>query len=295
MTDEEQGASEAPTERAEERMREDREAVRVIVERSDEARRHPDDVLELAIEGGLDQLGRATLSLILSALAAGGIVGFSALAVGVVASLGPELPMPARIAQALVYPFGFVVCIMSGAELFTEHTATAVYPVLDRRSTVRSLLRLWVLVCIGNLIGAVGVAFILDHADGVIHAAEGYREVALGMVQHDAEGILFSAILAGWLMALGAWLVHATPPSVSQIVSIYLVTFLVGIGELHHSIMGTVEVSLGVFGGSVAAVDAARTIAIAIVGNLIGGSVFVALLNYGHIRRSREDPGQSRA
>jgi len=272
------------TERGEERMREDREAVRVIVERSSEARRHPDDVLELAIEAGLDQLGRSTLSLVLSALAAGGIVGFSALAVGVVGSLGSEV----RLVQALVYPFGFVVCIMSGAELFTEHTATAVYPVLDRRSSVRALLRLWVLVCVGNLIGAVGVAFILDQADGVIHASEGYRQVALGMVQHDAKGILFSAILAGWLMALGAWLVHATPPSVAQIVSIYIVTFLVGIGELHHSIMGTVEVALGVFGDSVAAVDAARTIAIAIGGNLIGGSVFVALLNYGHIRRSRE-------
>lgn len=291
MTNEEQQASQGPdTERGEERRREDAQAARVIIERSDEARRHPDDVLELAIEGGLDQLGRTSLSLVLSALAAGGIVGFSAMAVGVMGSLGTDLPIPVRLAQALVYPLGFVVCIMSGTELFTEHTATAVYPVLDRRASMVALLRLWTLVCLGNLVGAVGVAFILQTADGVIHASEGYRQVALGMVGHGAQDILFSGILAGWLMALGAWLVHATPPSFAQIASLYIVTFLVGFGELHHSIMGTVEVALGVFGGSVAAGDAARTIAIAIAGNLLGGSVFVALLNYGHIRRSREEP-----
>lgn len=54
-----------------------------------------------------------------------------------------------------------------------------------------------------------------------------------------------SALLAGWLMALGAWLVLATPPTVSQLASIYVVTFLIGLGGLHHSIAGSAEALSG--------------------------------------------------
>jgi formate/nitrite transporter FocA (FNT family) len=31
-----------------------------------------------------------------------------------------------------------------------------------------------------------------------------------------------------------------------------------------------------------------RFVALAVAGNLVGGSLFVAVLNYGHIRKSRE-------
>jgi hypothetical protein len=61
-----------------------------------------------------------------------------------------EWPMAARVLVSLVYPPGFVVWLMSGAELFTDHTATAVYTVLDRRATFTRFLRLWVIVVSGN-------------------------------------------------------------------------------------------------------------------------------------------------
>ena len=51
--------------------------------------------------------------------------------------------------------------LMSGAELFTEHTATAVYPVLDRQASVPRLVRLWGIVVSGNLLGALASAVLL--------------------------------------------------------------------------------------------------------------------------------------
>ena len=145
------------TDREVERDREDRHFVPVIVKRTDEARRHPDDILQTAIEEGYEQLHRRPLSLFLSAVGAGLILGFVAMSVGVVstATAGVESEILRRIAVALVYPLGFVVCIMSGNELFTEHTATAVYPVLDQRSGLWRLLRLWLVVGGGNLLGTL--------------------------------------------------------------------------------------------------------------------------------------------
>ena len=105
------------TDRKRERNTEDEKYVPVIIKRTDEKRRHPDDTLETAIHEGLEQLNRSFVSLALSSIAAGLIVGFSPMAVAVVTTAldGVASPLVIRVATALVYPLGFVICIMSGA------------------------------------------------------------------------------------------------------------------------------------------------------------------------------------
>lgn len=282
--------AETLTERSIERAREDERYLPVIVKRTDEARRHPDDILSYAIAEGLEQLDRPTFSLALSSVAAGLMLGFTAMAVAVVTAAVEPLPWSGleRLATALVYPFGFVICIMSGTELFTEHTATAVYPVLDRKASARSLLRLWLTVGIGNLLGAAVSAGLLTAVDEVVHAREGYLAIGRHLVAFHSLPLFVSAVLAGWLMALGAWLILATPPTISQMAAIYVVTFLIGLGGLHHSIAGSVEMFTAfLIGDEFSAGQTFRFIGWALMGNLLGGSCFVAALNYAHIRRSR--------
>lgn len=80
----------------------------------------------------------------------------------------------------------------------------------------------------------------------------------------------------------------STAPMLSQIVVIYIVTFVIGIGGLHHSIAGSVEIFSAYFiGHSLVVSEVVRFISVAVLGNLIGGSVFVALLNYAHIRKTQ--------
>jgi formate/nitrite transporter FocA (FNT family) len=284
------GRLDAETPRQRVRADEERRFASVIVKRNEEARRHPDDILAHAIETGLEQLNRPTISLFLSAIVAGLTLCFTAMAVAVVGSLCAGSPLESweRVLTALVYPLGFVICIMSGAELYTEHTATAVYPVLDRRASHLQMLRLWVLVVAGNLTGALLGAGLLILADGVVGARQGYHHLAGQLVASPASDLIPSAVLAGILMALGAWLILATPPTLSQLASLYIVTFLIGLGGLHHSIAGAVEVFAGLLaGGSVSLSQSLRFIGLAILGNLFGGSLFVAGLNYAHIRRSQ--------
>lgn len=278
------------TERSRERDRENEDYVPVIVKRTDEVSRHPDDILESAITEGLEQLERSAFSLVLSSVAAGLIVGFSAMAVAVTttATMPYDIPLLTRITTALVYPFGFIICVMSGAQLYTEHTATAVYPVLDKRASLASLLRLWGIVIAGNLVGAFLIAVLLKNVDEVVGARSGYIEVGHHLVHYSSWTLLISALLAGWLMALGAWLVMATPPGDSAIKSIFIVTFLIGIGGLHHSIAGSAEMFTALLiSDEFTLRQATRFVAVALLGNLIGGGVFVGVLNYTHIRRTQ--------
>lgn len=286
--------TEPATDRAVDRSREDETYVPVILKRTDEVRRHPDDVLEHAIEEGLEQLQRPAFSLSLSAFSAGLIVGFSAMAVAVVSCVTDPLgsSLLTRIATAAVYPLGFIVCVMSGTQLYTEHTATAVYPVLDGRASWMTLIRSWSLIIVGNLTGALAAACLLWLAEPVVHAAPGYLQIGHHLVEHDTASLLVSAILAGWLMALGAWLVVSTGPDISQMAAIYIVTFLIGIGGLHHSIAGSAEMFTALLVcDEFQLTEGLRFITTALFGNMIGGSVFVGLLNYGHIRKTQPSDG----
>jgi formate/nitrite transporter FocA (FNT family) len=268
----------------------------VILKRSDVALRHPDDTLQLAIEEGVEQADRRWVSLLLSSIGAGGTMAFTALAVGVAAGATADA-QPATLQRALValaYPIGFVLCLMSGTQLFTEHTALAVYPVLDGRLRARALGRLWGTVLLGNMLGCLLGALLLAGAEGVTGAAPGYAWAAEHFMAAGPGPTLASAVLAGWLMALGGWLVLASPPGPATVLLIYLVTFLIGLGGLHHSIAGTAELLAARFtGASVPLGPAAASLSIAIAGNLLGGSIFVALFNYGSIRHTRlgEDGG----
>ena len=284
-------ASEVPrTERGVERELEEEDYIPVIIKRSDETVRHPDDVLEKAIEEGLEQLERPFLSLCLSSVGAGLILGFTAMAVAVMTTFTlSQAPLVTRLATALVYPLGFIICIMSGTQLFTEHTATAVYPLLAGKVNLKLLLRLWLVVILGNEIGAFCSAWLLVWADGVVMAKEGYIAIGHHLVGQETGTLLVSSVLAGWLMALGGWLVLVTSPSISQMICIYIVTFLIGLGGFHHSIAGSVEMFTALFiSDEYTFQQGIRFVGLAILGNLIGGSVFVAGFNYSHIRKTQQ-------
>lgn len=219
-------------------------------------------------------------------------MAFTALAVGSMSVAVEPIAhdMVRRVLVASVYPLGFVLCLMSGTQLFTEHTALAVYPVLDRRLPARSLGRLWGTVWLGNMLGCLLGAALLAAAEEVVGAADGYATLAEHFIEPDLWAILASAVLAGWLMALGGWLVLATPAGSASVLLIYLVTFLIGLGGLHHSIAGTAELLVARFtGADLPAGPVAIALGAAITGNLFGGSIFVALLNYGSIRHTRKD------
>lgn len=279
---------EQKTSRAIERGVEDREYVPVIVKRTDTSFRHPDDTLERAIQEGIEQHERSKLSLFLSAIAAGLILGFAAMCVALVSQLAPQSQnlMVNRVLMALVYPLGFIVCIMSGTQLFTEQTAKALYPVLDQKAELSSLFRLWGIVLAGNFVGTLSSSTLIYFSESVILAKSGFIFLSNHLTHYSFFEVFISAILAGWLMAQGGWLVLSASPGSSQIICIFIVTFIIGLGGLHHSIAGSAEIFTGLFHSPGANIlGSLKFLSSAVMGNLVGGSFFVGILNYGHIKK----------
>ncbi|QIE29625.1 formate/nitrite transporter family protein [Caballeronia sp. SBC2] len=239
---------------------------------------------EVVREEGEAAMERTAGALIMSALAAGLSMGFSFLAQAVIESALPDAPWRPLVA-AFGYTVGFVIVILGQQQLFTESTLSAVLPVLTRRdmTTVAKTGRLWGLVLLGNVAGTVIFAAMLQ-IPGVFT-----EEVvkALGVLAEQPFSGTFMvtvvrAVFAGWLIALMVWLLPSARSA--RLVTILLITYVVGMSKLSHVIAGSVEASFGVMVGAASVNDYfCRFFAPTLLGNMIGGISLVAIINHGSI------------
>jgi formate-nitrite transporter family protein len=248
-------------------------------------------ILEQHVRQAHEELERPAGALLLSGLSAGLDLGFGPFLMAVIATLtSDELPHSlTQILVSLAYVVGFIFVVIGRSALFTEQTTSAVLPVLAHRANFSQLLRLWALVLCANLVGAAVIAAVISQVGprmGVIEM-DVLGKIASRLLDHEWWIMLLSAIAAGWLMGLLAWLVIASRDTVSQIIAVTLTTFVIGIAGFHHSIAGTIEVLMAAFAGAGPTLaDYGGFLLWSVLGNAIGGAVFVAVLKSGHVRAS---------
>ncbi len=244
------------------------------------------DILQQTEETALTELERPFKGLFLSSFSAGLDIGFSVLLMAVMLTLfkGVNSEASVHIIVALMYPLGFIFVVLGRSELFTEHTTLAVLPVLQKLSTFPKLFRLWGTVYIANILGGTLFALILSYFANKLHVLEPWalNEIADKITAYGWQATLLSAILAGWLMGLLAWLVAASRETTSQILLIIIITAAIGIVGLPHCIVGNIECAAGLFNGHISFVNYFNFLWPATLGNIIGGGLFVAVLKFNH-------------
>jgi formate/nitrite transporter FocA (FNT family) len=250
------------------------------------AQKSAGEILEAVVEDGYEELGRASTGLALSGLAAGLNVSFGAMALGVVGAAAGG----SGILSALFYPIGFLIVIMGRSQLFTENTITPVAVVLTRFGSLPNMLRLWAVVFVFNLLGAIAFAAAVVYGDMLRPTAFQvlFDEVATKL-EYGFLGATFRAVLGGWLVALMVWLVAASKDTISQIFFVYVLALLIPLGGLTHCIAGSTEVLMSVFAGETSFLDYLSLFLLpTTLGNTIGGLILVTLLNYGQVAGSKE-------
>ena len=243
-------------------------------------------ILDQEIQEGRTAIEGSTLRLFFSGLSAGLDIGFSAFMVAVMQTVADgQLPKPVvAILTANMYSVGFIFVVLGRSELFTEQTTLAALPVLDRRSSLSGLLRLWGVVYVANLVGTAIFAWLMllvGPPSGSI-APHILGELAKANSDHPASVIFLSALFAGWLMGLLGWLVTASRDTISQLVLVWLIASLIGFAHLRHVIVGSVQMFAALYAGLSTPSAVGHFMLWTTLGNIVGGSVFVALVKYGH-------------
>lgn len=249
-----------------------------------EAKSHG-EILKQQIIEGQETYNKSPISILLSSFTAGLEIGFSYL---LICSLyfffvGKVEEDTIIKLMSFVYPIGFIMIILGQSILFTEQTSLLTLPVLNKQRTLGSLLRLWGLVILGNLLGGYLMAFLFVWIGPRLEIFDlvTIEEIAIHVTDYDKITIFVSAILAGWLMGLLSWLIAASKSTLSRIVLIFIITAVIAFTGLHHSIVGNVEVFAGWISSSAITFTMYLSfIGLALLGNALGGAFFVALLKY---------------
>ena len=226
---------------------------------------------------------RSLGSLFTSAFTAGLEIGISFFMIlSAFALLSGVLPSHYAIVLAsLLYPIGFIIVVIGQSLLFTEQTSLLSLPVLNKIEPLHKLLRLWGIVIAGNVVGgclfaALMIGLGLNMQLFSVSDIDAYAEHILGFRWWVIFG---SAILAGWMMGVTAWLVTSARDTLSRIVLVTLITGSIGFLGLHHSIVGNIEIfSALIYGNTVSLGRYLLFLIVILLGNTVGGVVFVAVL-----------------
>ena len=241
-------------------------------------------VHETVREEGERELSRPPRALALSGLAAGLSMGFSLVSQGLLHAYLPAAPWTPLV-DNLGYSVGFFIVVLGRQQLFTENTLTAMLPLFTHPDwqTLWKVARLWLVVLVANIVGALIFAAIIAHT-AIFPATiqQSLGEIAHHSLRGGFGLTILRGIFAGWLIALMVWLLPASEGTKLHIV--ILLTYLVALGNFSHIIAGSVDVLYLVNTGAVSWGGYLLGFMLpTLIGNIIGGVSLVAALNFGQV------------
>jgi len=231
---------------------------------------------------------------------AGGFIGLGALFFTLVASDATLGFAATRVLGGLMFSLGLILVSVGGAELFTGNNLM-VMALADRKITIAELLRNWIIVYAANAFGAIGLAVVVYLANhgamngGAVGAA--YVKIAAAKTALPFGEAFFKGVLCNLLVCLAVWLAMAGHTVVDKILAIvFPISAFVAAG-FEHSVANMYFIPLGLLladtgvlpaGVSLASLSwsgfASNLIPVTL-GNIVGGSVMVALVYYVIYRR----------
>jgi len=231
---------------------------------------------------------------------AGAFIGLGALYFVIVASDASLGFAAKRVLGGVCFSLGLLLVVVAGAELFTGNNLLAM-AWADGKISTGEVLWNWLVVCLANLVGAVGLAaivFLSGHAElngGAIGRTT--LEIAAAKTSLPFWTAFFRGVMCNVLVCMAVWMTLAGRSVMDKAVAIlFPISAFVAAG-FEHSIANMYFIPLAMMlkAAGAALPPGADAITLAgfawnlvpvILGNLVGGSVLVALVYYVIYRRA---------
>jgi formate/nitrite transporter len=183
----------------------------------------PAEIKEAVEKVGVKKTNLPFLASFMLAVIAGGSIGLGALYYTVIVSDAGLSFAVARVMGGLAFSLGLAIVLVGGAELFTGNNLI-VMAWASGRVTTKDMLRNWVIVYFGNLIGALGLVvlvFFSHHLDmNGGRVGQSILNTAVSKIQPDAVTLFFKGVLCNLLVCLAVWLAYAGRSVTDKIVAL---------------------------------------------------------------------------
>lgn len=271
----------------------------------------PPEIAAKAEADGVAKAGQDGITLLTLGVLGGAFIAFGSVFSNV-ALTGAEASMPfgmARVVAGLVFALGLGLVLLGGAQIFTGDVLMVMAWASGRLALGR-VLRAWVLVWIGNLVGALGTAALVFLAQHHLFGGGQVGVTALRTAQAKAALPFGQAFLLGMLcntlVCMAVWLSLSSRLPAHRLILVMLPIAAFVAAGFEHAVANMYFIPFGLLikagaaegfwqvarlePAAFAALDmagAARNLAAVTLGNVVGGAVLVAGVYWLLYRRGR--------
>lgn len=229
---------------------------------------------------------QSKLHYMLRSMIASMFIGFGVIVAFKTASFFYEIHSPFTYpAAALTFCMAIILIYYGGGDLFTGNTFYLSFSSLRKKMSWTKTIKLLALSYTGNVIGAILFAVIIwmtglfasEHIHGFL------LEVALKKVDATTLEIFTRAILCNWLVCLAFFAPYMMKTDGAKMFIMILLVFSFFIAGFEHSIANMSVFAISIAAGSWGTLSADQilhNLIPATLGNIIGGSVFMAMFYY---------------
>jgi formate transporter len=253
----------------------------------------PDQIATAAVNAGTAKADLSPDRMLAGSVLAGAYIAFAGLlGIAVTSGMKPDTwgTLPSLI-FGVAFSTGLILVIIAGSELVTGNMALLPLAVSQRPKLLGRAGASIVIVTIGNLIGALLVAYFFAVKSGVIgsaSSAEGtpgaltfarLTGIATGKALTETDPqIFFRAVACNWLVCLAVWMAFAADDIGGKILAIiFPITGFVAMG-FDHVVANMFFLPAAVFAHvpGIGWGDVLNNWVFAFLGNFVGAGVFVA-------------------
>jgi len=222
------------------------------------------------------------ITLLVLAVLAGAFISIGALFFTVIVTDGALGFGFTRLLGGLGFCIGLILVVIGGAELFTGNNLMAM-AWASRLISTREMMRNWVIVYLGNVIGCLGTVVLVVWADIGSLADGAVAQTAINIAQAKvglSVGEAFArGVLCNTLVCLAVWLAMGGHSVTDKILAVlFPVSAFVAIG-FEHSIANWFFLPFGMALDAHDAISlsgASMNLLVVTIGNIFGGSLLVA-------------------
>ncbi|WAP50564.1 formate/nitrite transporter family protein [Arthrobacter sp. ATA002] len=262
----------------------------------------PKDFAVRMIDAGQAKVALSTRDTLIRSYMAGAIL---ALAAAFAVTVSTQTGSP--LLGAVLFPVGFCMLYLLGFDLLTGVFTLVPLAWLDKRPgvTLKSMLRNWGLVFVGNFAGALTTALLMaivwtygfssevsEVGNAIGHLGEGRT---VGYAEHGAAGMLtlfVRGVLCNWMVSTGVVGAMMSDGLAGKVIAMWMPIMLFFYMGFEHSVVNMFLFPIGLMlGGEFTLMDYLIWNEIpTVVGNLVGGLTFVGFMIYG--THARTAPGR---
>jgi formate/nitrite transporter len=262
----------------------------------------PSEIAKYTINAGVKKTKLTALNMFILGILAGAFIAFASEGSNMAAYNLLAKPGTYGLGKAMagaIFGTGLMLVLVAGGELFTGNTMI-IAGVLEKKVTLKAMLKNWFFVYLGNFVGSVFIAYMMNNSGLFGSSAALLGGMTIKIASYKV-GLTFMqafylGIMCNWLVCLAVWMSYGAKDMVGKLFAVFFPIWLFITSGFEHCVANMYYIPAGIMAkGTKAYADAALTLGVTpeklmhlnwgsfvinnlipvTLGNIVGGGIFV--------------------